>query len=446
MPRQRNERLVELLDEAGLTHKGLARRVVERARAVGLEVSYDHNSVRRWLDGDQPRYPSLVVEVLTEALGRRVTAGECGLSGESDPVDVGLEFGLSWSAGLDTATALWRGDVERRRFLIGASYAVAVYPAASMRWLTLHEPGRPTRSSGRRVGRSDIDSITSMTASFRSLDNQVGGGQVRATVAQYLHSSVAPLLRGSYTEPVGAELFAAAAELTKLAGWMAYDQEEHGLAQRYLIQALRLARTGGNAGLGAEILAAMSHQATYVGRPGDAVDLARAAQIGARKAGLAALESECHVVEAHGHAALDDASACSSSLTHAERAFDRSDASPDWLAYYDEAYLSAKIAHCFRDLGDDDRTATYAERSLDMADGYQRGRSFNLCLLAGAHAGDDPLEAVRVGERVADIVEGLGSRRSHSYLRAVRHRLAAHDQIPEVAEFRDRVAAVTARA
>ncbi|MFI5717803.1 hypothetical protein [Nocardia sp. NPDC051750] len=69
------------------------------------------------------------------------------------------------------------------------------------------------------------------------------------------------------------------AELTKLAGWAAYDLAEHGLAQRYLIQALRMARAAGDAALGAEILAAMSHQATYVGRPGDAVDLARAAQI-----------------------------------------------------------------------------------------------------------------------------------------------------------------------
>ncbi len=41
------------------------------------------------------------------------------------------------------------------------------------------------------------------------------------------------------------------AELTKLAGWAAYDLEKHGLAQRYLIQALRMARAAGDAALGA---------------------------------------------------------------------------------------------------------------------------------------------------------------------------------------------------
>ncbi|WP_237742872.1 hypothetical protein [Actinopolymorpha alba] len=283
-----------------------------------------------------------------------------------------------------------------------------------------------------------------MTGSFRDLDNRVGGGRIRQTVVQYLHSEVSPLLRGRYVEQVGRQLFSAAAELTKLAGWMAYDEEEHGLAQRYLIQALRMARTASDHALGAEVLAAMSHQATYIGRPGDAVDLARAAQIGARKAGLAALESECHIVEAHGHAARDDAAACAESLRSAEKAFERSEATaPEWLTYFDEAYLSAKFAHCFRELSDNRRAGFYAERSLNMSDGYRRGRAFNLCLLASARAAEEPLEAVRIGDEAVSIVEGLSSRRSLSYLRDLRHRLSPHDSLAEVGDFRRRVAALT---
>lgn len=444
-PKQVNERLAELLVESGLTHKGLARRVVERARAVGMDVSYDHNSVRRWLDGEQPRHPELLAGVLAEALGRPTTSADCGMHAEEGAPELGLEFGLDWDSGIEIATALWRSDVERRKFLASASYAVAVYPAASMRWLTVRDPGPPTRTGRRTVGKADVDAVRAMTATFRDLDNQVGGGRVRPTVAQYLHSSVGPLLRGSYHERAGCDLFSAVAELSRLAGWMAYDQEEHGLAQRYLIQALRMARTARDPGLGAEILAAMSHQATYVGRPGDAVDLARAAQISARKAGLGALESECHVVEAHGHAARNDPASCSTALTAAEQAYERADTAPDWLAYYDEAYLSAKIAHCFRDLGDDARTERYAEQSLHMADGYQRGKSFNLCLLAGSRVDADPLEAVRVGDQALDIAQGLTSRRSRSYLRNLRHRLEPHQELPEVREFRERVALVTAR-
>lgn len=448
-PKQQNQSLAELVGEAGLTHKGLARRVVERGRAIGVPLSYDHNSVRRWLDGEQPRPPTpdLLAAVLSEALGRRTSAVDCGMQGGDPPADLGLEFSLSWSSAVDTITALLRGDVERRRFLLDIAYAVAGYSAASMRWLTLPEPEQPASSGRRKVGAADIDALRSMTAAFRDLDNRVGGGRVRHTVVQYLHSDVAPLLRASYSGAVGRRLFAAAAELTKLAGWMAYDDEKHGLAQRYLIQSLRMARTAGDPALGAEILAAMSHQATYVGRPGDAVDLARAAQIGARRAGIPALESECHLVEAHGHAARSDPAACSAALTAAEKAFEQvAGTPPPWLRYFDEAYLSAKFAHCFRELSDARRTGDYAERSLRMSDGYQRGRAFNLCLLASSRASGEPLEAVRVGEQAMAVAEGLSSRRSLSYLRDLQHRLGPHDQMPVVADFRQRVAAFTARA
>ncbi len=361
---------------------------------------------------------------------------------EGDSADLGLEFALSLTEATASVTALWRSDVERRRFLEGAAYAVAVYPVASMRWLTL--PGRehPVSSTGlRRVGVADIDALRTMTIAFRDLDNQVGGGKVRSTVVHYLHTSVAPLLRGSYTEDVGRRLFTVTAELTKLAGWAAYDLEEHGLAQRYLIQSLRMARAAGDPALGAEILAAMSHQATYVGRPGDAVDLARAAQIAARTAGLPVLEAGCHMVEAHGHAARSDARSCGSSLNAAEGAFDRGGSSrPTWLAYLDSAYMSAKAGQCFRDLGENDRAAVLARRSLDMSDGYQRGKVFNLCLLASTLVSEDPHEAVRIGTQALELAGAVESRRTHAYLRDVRARLAPHREIPAVEEFRRRVA------
>ncbi len=417
---------------------------MERGISVGVELRYDHASVGRWLAGEQPNspVPELIANVLTEALGRRITPAMCGMMGGPDTAaDPGLQFSLSLTGAVNVSTALWRSDIEGRRYLHGASYAVTVYSAASMRWLTLPGPEHPVSVGPRRVGQAEVDAVRDMATAFRDLDNQVGGGQVRSTIVQYLHSSVSPLLRGSYSEHIGRQLFATTAELARQAGWAAYDQEEHGLAQRYLIQALRLARAAADAGLSAEILAAMSRQATYVGRPGDAVDLARAAQIAARNAGLAVLESECLMVEAHGHAARTDSAACARSLSAAERAFDRGadDPQPDWLSYFDSSYLSAKVAHCFRELGDDTRTARFARQSLNMSAGYQRGRAFNLAILAAAVVDQDPREAVRIGTEALEIAAGLSSRRSWSYLRDVRQRLIAYAELPEVAAFRRQV-------
>ncbi|NKY86532.1 hypothetical protein [Nocardia veterana] len=447
-PKQPNSALEELLSEKAISRKGLAKRVNDAGRAIGLDLAYDHTSVGRWLSGEQPNppVPQLIAHVFTELLGRRITSAECGMSSDSEPGDLGLEFSLSLSEALGSVTTLWRTDIEQRSFLQDTSYAVHVYPAASMRWLTMPVPEHPVSAGRRRVGRGDVDAVRAMTAAFRDLDNRVGGGRVRPTVVHYLHTSVAPLLRGNYAEPIGRPLYAAAAELTKLAGWAAYDQEEHGLAQRYLIQALRLARGANDAGLGAEILAAMSHQATYVGRPGDAVDLARAAQMTARSAGLAALAAECHLAEAHGHAARRDDSACAASLNAAERSFEKTDADrPAWLSYFDGAYMSAKVAHCFRELGDDARTAHFAEQSLNMSDSYQRGKAFNLSLLASARVAEDPLEAVRVGREAVSIAVGLSSQRSYSYLRDLRHRLSPHTGLADIADFRQVVKELTSQ-
>ncbi|WP_329408272.1 hypothetical protein OG563_38690 [Nocardia vinacea] len=148
--------------------------------------------------------------------------------------------------------------------------------------------------------------------------------------------------------------------------------------------------------------------------------------------------------EAHGHASRLDESSCATSLNAAERAFGRGDSGrPEWLDYFDGAYLSAKTAHCFRDLGDLARAARYAEQSLDMSEGYLRGRAFNLCLLASAVADADPHEAVRIGNEALDLAGSLESRRSYSYLREVRFRLAPYDEIDDVANFRRRVLAAT---
>lgn len=446
--KQPNRQLADLLDETGVSRKGLARRVVDRGRAAGVELSYDHTSVSRWLAGEQPKtpVPALISEVFTELAGRRVLPEDCGMAGGGETAELGLEFSLSLAEAITTATALWRSDVERRRFLLDTPYMVAVYPAASMRWLTAPGQEHPVSSGYRRVGLGDVDAVATMTAAFRDLDNRVGGGKVRTTVVQYLHSSVAPLLRGNYREQTGKQLFGVTAELTKLAGWAAYDLEEHGLAQRYLIQALRLSRAAGDTGLAAEIFAAMGCQAVYIGRPGDAIDLARAAQIGARKAGLAALESESCMVEAHAHAGRGDHSSCTTAINAAERAFHKAEAfRPPWLAYFDEAYLSAKIAHCFRDLGDWPRATRFAAESLNMSAGYTRGRAFNLCLLASSYIAQDPHEAVRIGKQALDVASGLVSRRSLSYLRDIRSRLAQFNSLPDVAEFRKQVREVTTR-
>jgi hypothetical protein len=401
--------------------------------------------VIRWLKGEHPRgpVPALIAEVLSMSLGRRITPVELGFPAARELPDLGLRFSPSWRDTINNITALWRSDVERRQFIIDSAFAAGAYATSAIRWLTAPPTGTelpPNRT--RQVTAVDVDAIREVTETFLRLDNLFGGGRARPTVVRYLSDEVAPLLRdGKYSDAVSRELFTAAAELTRLAGWMAYDLEKHGLAQRYLIQALRLAGEANDHALGGEILAGMSHQAVYIGKADDALDLARAAHGSAMKAGLPTLAAESLIMQAHALAVTKDTVACAKALNAAEQTFERSAVTdnPSWLHYFDEAYMAAKFGHCFRELGQGDKAELFAKRSLKMVDGYVRGKAFNVVLLANAHLLQQNLdEACAVGHQALDLSSGLQSARTVKYIRDFRRRLNKFSNEPVVGDFQSR--------
>ncbi|MFB9477583.1 hypothetical protein ACFFR3_49490 [Nonomuraea salmonea] len=451
MEREPNRLLQQLIAEAGFSHKGLARRLNDLGAARGTPgLKYDHSSVLRWIGGQRPRdpVPSLLSEIFALRLGRPVTPEDLGMPATITPLDLGQEFTHTWQEGVATVTALWRADVERRRFLIDSTFAIGAGSVGAVRWLTSPQEGRMSGMGTRRIGRADIAAIHEVTRSFSELDNRFGSGRVRSSVIKYLDTAVSPLLKdGAYDEATGRKLASAAAELTRLAGWMAYDMEQHGLAQRYLIQALRLARGADDQTLGGEILAGMAHQAIYMGQPAHALDLARASQLAARKAGVQTLLASAHVLEAHAHAGLGDSRSCGASLNEAERAFEtrRPADEPTWLGYFDEAYLSAKFAHCFRDLGEGERVVRQARRSLDMDGRYVRGRMFNLSLLAAGLLQCGELEeACSAAGSALSLAGELQSARSRSYAADLRRRLEPYKNERPVMVLRERTRELTA--
>ncbi|WFE46513.1 helix-turn-helix transcriptional regulator [Verrucosispora sp. WMMD1129] len=349
----------------------------------------------------------------------------------------------SWREDVRAAAQLWEGDVNRREVLRQTVFSSAAYTLPALRWFTATNPQPVAQEGLRTVGQPDIDTIREMTATYRRLDNQHGGGHARNNVTRYLHQEVTPLLtEGRYDPPTGRKLLTAVAELTQLAGWQAYDMAEHGLAQRYLTHALDLARTADDPGLGAEILAAMSHQATYLGHTATGVDVARAARQTAHRAGITVLTAEALVMEAHAHAVARDAPACATALHQAEQALDRADRSgdPQWLGYFDEAYLSAKFGHCFTALGQHRQAERFAARSLRMDERYVRGKAFNLALLATIQVRHgEPDRASVIGGQALTLTTQLKSARAVRYVRDLQTDLMAHRRRPTVRNLINRI-------
>ncbi|MGK5730661.1 transcriptional regulator [Streptomyces sp. URMC 124] len=446
--RQPNERLQALIQEAACSNAGLARRVNMCGAEHGLDLRYDKTSVARWLRGQQPRgrAPAIIAEALGRKLGRTVTIDEIGMAnGKNLASGVGLQFSPTVLGAIEQVCELWRSDVGRRDFLSGTSVASSALVEPSRDWLITGADPQVARNAGARVGPSDVDAVRATTEALVELDHRYGSGHVRPVVVHYLNSVVSGLLAGSYRESVGRELFASVARLTELAGYMAVDTGQPGLAQRYYIQALRLAQAAGDRGYGGYVLAAsMSHLAASLGNPREIAQLAKAAQEGARGHVTPRAEAMFYAAEARGHALLGDARSCQNvaakAMARLEQAGDPSPDSgddPTWIRHFDHAYLADELAHCHRDLGQAEQARRHAEDAIaGHAEGRVRRRAIGMLLLATAQVQQrDVDEACATGVRALDLLGTLRSNRGAEYLDDFQQRLAPYREEPVVREF-----------
>jgi ATP/maltotriose-dependent transcriptional regulator MalT len=260
-------------------------------------------------------------------------------------------------------------------------------------------------------------------------------------VIQYLSRDVAPLLRGRYADNVGRALFSTVAEVTLLAAWMSYDACQHGLAQRYYLQALRFAQDGGDRRLAGSILSAMSHQATFLGHFTQAATLARAARMGISGVATPTLMAQFHAMEARALARTGDRRACEQALAESARFLDRRNQGdePEWITYFDEAELAAESAHCFRDINRARQAVEHAGNA--MSGSHVRSDFFVTMVLADAHlrAGDVD-EACRIALDALDLGEQLRSARCVAYLSEFRAALGPHAKTTAVREMREQAA------
>jgi transcriptional regulator with XRE-family HTH domain len=329
------------------------------------------------------------------------------------------EVGLHWTDDLEDALGvlieLWRCRLDRREFLVTMA-AAAVTSEVALRWLVSRPDERVQRDRGHGwVGHSDIEAVRAMQSSLKAIDDTHGGGVALPMAVEYLREEVAPLLHGRYNDVAGRQLFSATAEFTLGVGWMAYDAGKHGLAQRYMAQALRMAHAANDRAFGGRILAAMSHQALHLGDVRHGLDFACAARAGTQKRSHADDGSDACRHEACAHAARGDASPCLRALTEAECAFERSNSSedPQWVDF-DEGGLTGHLARSFRDLNRPREAEQFAVRSIQLCrPTHLRTRVQRYAILASAYAQQGDLEgACAVGQQALEEMGRLRSKRT----------------------------------
>jgi hypothetical protein len=449
MARQPNALLAEVMHRVGFSNSSLAAHVRRVAQENGANLKCTHVDVRRWLDGVFPRPATagFIATALSRKAGFRVGLADIGMGGLGSAaavLDSSLDYPADGPAAGRNLLDLTRRDLTDDAVGLDAAIAPGAWAQPALTWLLARPEPMPVRDGARIcVGESDIAAVRTTVRLFMRMDFQFGGGHARAALAQYFAHDVYPLLEGRFSDRVGRELFSAAAEVAQLLGWTAYDIGSHGLAQRYLLQGLRLAQAADDRMMGTWLLSSMSHQATYLGHFDQGVQLARAAQEGLRGAASATTMSLFLAMEARAHAGNRDGTECSRALREAEREFERRvpGDDPEWISYFDAAELAGEGLHCFRDLRSPRTAQEFIARAEELTDpSYARTLAFIRLVHASTVCQQrEPGHAVELATQAITLAGSLKSSRYLRYIRDLCTDLDEYVSAPEVRAFREMI-------
>lgn len=356
--------------------------------------------------------------------------------------ETGKQFGLDeraigrWERGtVSVPSAHYRAAL--RAVLDAGSDAELGFGAAA-------HPAAPPDRLMETAGPPTVDAIRAMVTSVHVADRKLGGGRLYSSVVGYLQREVAQAL---FAPGSCARVYAAAASLTEIAGWMAHDSGRDVDARGHFDGAYRLALGAGSAALAANMCASMSHLATQLDQHRDAlriaeVGLGRASTVG----GIARVTARLHAMRAIALAHHGDRRGCLDALGRAELALDGSDdhEHASWSAHFDEGSLAAESAnalHAIKDLVPAERQArsVLELRSGDRVRARAFGRLSLARILIDAH---EPDEAADIGRGVAIVASGLSSARVRAHLGELALSVRCAPSSAASTTFLDRVAAL----
>ncbi|UXY27560.1 sporulation protein [Streptomyces sp. HUAS TT20] len=448
MSREPNAQLIAVMDEAKVSHKGLAKRMAEEANRRGLEqgAGTTHISVGRWRAGAgiRPETAALMADVLSAKLGRRITPGDLGFF---DHTTATAPEPIGYPSTVPDVLSVLDGLTHEHADTPGSDKLIiadADLSSAVLSWMIARPDGVHADSAApQRVGMRDVRAIREAAGLFMQLDFKYGGGHGHKALRHYFREDVLPLLNASYSEKVGNALFGAAAEISQLLAWTAYDVGNHRLAHRYLTSTLRLSQVIDDRMFGARILGNLSHQANYLGNHAQAIQLARAAVEGAKGRATPRAMANYSAMEARALSNAGDHARAGRAMNEAERHFEHADTSDDpaWLSYFDEAELMGELCHCFRDLKMRREAVLQAQRAVDSTDPkYARTLGFCRMVLAQSQLLNSELEAaVTTASLAVDGGDSLQSTRFQRYVTDFQNQVSVHAANPVVATFNEKV-------
>jgi DNA-binding XRE family transcriptional regulator len=298
----------------------------------------------------------------------------------------------------------------------------AIFLQPVRRWLAQSLAAVPLVSP-ESINSDALNALERAVTLFRRWDaSGVGGLRRKAVVGQL--NAVAETLHEPHSPAVSQRLFQITAELADMAGWMAFDQDLPGVAQRYYLLGLSACREARSPVLGASILGRMARLSMKYAHYEDSLDLVHTALYILPHHDSALARTELLGVESRAHAHLGGhAQATRAADTCVEVWRDAQvGAAPGWLHYMSQAEVDSLAAQAYIELAlhaeDSGRAIAHAERAErhalsareNRAPGYDRSRILDEIRLANVRlAQHDVTESVTVAQAALELAAPTSS-------------------------------------
>lgn len=436
-----NSALRQILGELGWSPYELARQV---NRHLPKDRQVHPTTAFAWRDrGTLPRppLPAVIAGVLTEAYGMTVAVDQL------------------WPKRV-TPTAVWQpavADMEADRWAPEATVALLTrsshigdgssrtyFPVSGIElnafaqsWAFGNQPvlAKPTSTGTTLLASEYVDYLEADLTHLRRLDDGYGGRVLMRTVEIRL-AQIAEILRDcTYTTDRARRLLSVAGQMAQMAGWIAFDHGDQGLAQRMYLVGLRAASAAGNRTLGALILSCIALQQSWRGRGQDAAAIMRAVEHGLRQPLPPRAQAVIAIRRARAFADVGRAADTAAALEDARAALDvvSQEAEPQWSYWVNLAVVTGEAGRCHLQLGNFRKAEIYLSDSLiglsadSTRDQVLYGISRALALVRDHRDGKgDVAMACHQVDQILPLVPQVGSARCRALLQTVLSELRPH--------------------
>ncbi|MFC4500453.1 MULTISPECIES: transcriptional regulator [Streptomyces] len=419
-----------------------ARLMQAHGRSLGIPLATNRTTVWKWEQGQEPDEDAqrVLADLLHVPYEREREEGwprwlpVWEVTGLTAPwTEAGTVEALSELVG--------SGRMDRRGFLTITGAALTGLAAS---WVDAPS-AFASALNGDQVTDMMVSTIERRISTLRTLDDQLGGARLLEQARGDLALVTGLLSAGRYTDRIRVRLYALAAQVSHVTGWMAYDAGLRSAGQRYYVGALRSARTAGDDAFGAFVLAEMGVHVSEAGRTAERVDLISTAIDNAPQTLSPYIQSFLHLHKAEALSRDGDHGKAGTALNRAVSLWEERQAAeenPDWLNWFGEAQLKSTEGKVLLRSGQVERATRSLETSVNSA--VPRDKAVRSSRLAEARLTGGDLEgALDAANYGAGLLEdSVSSVRALDRLKEFSAQLESRKSVPSVREFRERLQAL----